>query len=102
ADGSVVAEDQVVGDQDSPFNLKLRCEDRAAAGRADVGEVGAAPRVAAARPGLVVVERAVRDRGHSAIQQSPAEGGADEALAGAAAGGVGAPEGLIVREHTPG
>src|SRR5262249_29294737 len=77
-----------------------RSADPAAAGYADLAEVGTAG-VAATSTGLVVVERAVHDRGHCDIVQAPTPAGADKAGAAGAAGGIGAAEGLVVRERTP-
>src|SRR5262249_34996544 len=62
---------------------------------------GAVPSVAAAAPGFVVLEEAVRDRGHSDIEQTTAVTGTEVAVA-AAAGIVGTPDGLIAREETSG
>src|SRR5262249_57285860 len=96
ADGLVVAERDIVGGQDGTH----RIGNRAAQGYADEREVGAAPRVAAASPGLVVVERGIRDRGHAEVPQGPAVAEADVGDEVGAAGVVGAPDGLGVREAT--
>src|SRR5262245_1877777 len=83
ADGLVVAEGQVVGDQGR------RIADPAALGRTP-GEVAAAAGVVVAADGLVVSEGTVRDGGHaSEDSQAPTLGVADEPTLAALNGGVG-------------
>ena len=100
-DGLVAAERHVAEGQANGATGGVPCksEDRPTHGRADELEAGEVPPVAVAPAGLVVLERAVRDRGFPDIDQTPAGCKADIAVS-AGTGVVGAADGLVAREGT--
>src|SRR5499433_571946 len=100
-DGMVPAERHVAEGQANGATGGVPCksEDRPTHGRADELEAGEVPPVAVAPAGLVVLERAVPDRGFPDIDQTPAGCKADIAVS-AGTGVVGAADGLVAREGT--
>src|SRR5262249_56719820 len=96
ADGPVVAERHVVQSQAGRPTRGIvgSSENPAAKGCADPLKAGAAPPVAAAPTDFVVLERTVRDRRVTVIEQATAVGAAGRADA-AGSYVVGTPDGLV-------
>src|SRR5262249_61794690 len=97
ADGLIVAECEVAGGQALPTK-STHAHDRSAGAYAH--QRAAAARVVVASEGQVIVEGAVRERGHGDVGEPPANGDADPAISARAADGVGTADGLVRRERT--